>query len=79
MPKYDYECRNCLHQFELEQSMKDDPATECPACHENTARRIISGAGIVFKGAGFYVNDSKNNTACTKPECQKGQCQGSAS
>ncbi len=78
MPKYDYECRSCHHQFELEQSMKDDPISECPACHQNTARRIINNAGIVFKGSGFYVND-KNNAACSKPECQSGQCQGSSS
>lgn len=81
MPKYDYECRSCRHKFELEQSMKDDPITECPACHEDTARRVISGAGIVFKGSGFYVND-KNlalTPTCNKPECQGGQCQGSSS
>lgn len=79
MPKYDYECRSCHHQFELEQSMKDDPISKCPTCHQNTVHRIINGAGIVFKGSGFYITDKNNNSTCGKPECQGGQCQGSSS
>ena len=70
MPIYQYECRSCQHAFELQQSMKDDAISECPECHKNDARRIITGAGIVFKGTGFYVNDKNTTPTCTKPGCQ---------
>ncbi|MDX9755297.1 MAG: zinc ribbon domain-containing protein [bacterium] len=63
MPTYDYVCDNCGHEFELFQSMKDDPIQECPECHEKAVRRLIgSGAGIIFKGSGFYETDYKRKS-----------------
>ena len=65
MPLYDYKCKQCGHIFEVQQSMKDEPLKKCPKC-AGEIHRLISAAGIVFKGSGFHVNDygrpkTKNN------------------
>lgn len=60
MPTYEYECDGCGHEFELFQSMKDDPIKTCPECKKKKVRRLLgSGAGIIFKGSGFYETDYK--------------------
>ncbi len=56
MPRYDYECQNCQHVFEVKQSFSSEPVATCPKC-ENSAQRMIRAVPIVFKGSGFYVND----------------------
>ena len=56
LPRYDYECRNCHHVFEVKQSFSSEPVATCPKCM-NGARRLIHAVPIVFKGSGFYVND----------------------
>lgn len=57
MPIYEYECTN-LHRFEKWQSMKDDPIKECPECGA-ALRKIFHPAGIIFKGSGWYITDSR--------------------
>jgi putative FmdB family regulatory protein len=60
MPTYEYLCHNtsCHHEFETFQSMKDDALVQCPACSKPTLKRKIGlGAGIIFKGSGFYETD----------------------
>jgi putative FmdB family regulatory protein len=60
MPTYEYACRKCDHQFEVFQSIKDDPLSQCPSCGDEALRRLIgTGAGIIFKGSGFYETDYK--------------------
>jgi putative FmdB family regulatory protein len=59
MPTYDYQCKNCGYQFEAFQAMSEDPLKECPECQGSVKRLIGGGAGLIFKGAGFYINDSK--------------------
>ncbi len=59
MPTYDYECLNG-HAFEYLQSITATPLTECPTCGADVRRLIGGGTGIIFKGSGFYVTDSKN-------------------
>lgn len=62
MPTYEYECRDCLHQFELFQSITAKPITRCPKCKKNKLRRLIGrGAGIIFKGSGFYQTDYRSD------------------
>ena len=56
MPRYDYLCPNCQHQFEIKQSFSSEPVATCPKC-QNEARRVFHSVPIVFKGSGFYVND----------------------
>lgn len=64
MPTYDYECTSCGYSFDAFQKMSDAPLEVCPSCEETTLRRLINGgAGIIFKGSGFYVNDSKKEAA----------------
>ena len=55
MPTYEYACSACKHEWEFEQSIKDDPIKKCPACRKQTARRQISrGTGFILKGSGWY-------------------------
>lgn len=63
MPTYVYRCDDCSHQFELFQRMSDDPIDTCPKC-QSKVRRVIHPVGVVFKGSGWYINDSraKNST-----------------
>ena len=69
MPTYDYECTTCRHTFETFQSMKADPLTDCPSCGASDLRRVISGGtGVIFKGSGFYVNDSRGSSKTTGSE-----------
>lgn len=61
MPTYDYACTECGHEFEAFQSMNDQPLTTCPACKQpKLKRKIGGGAGLIFKGTGFYITDYKN-------------------
>lgn len=63
MPTYEYACDSCGHQFETFQSMKDDALTVCPQCEKPALRRLIfGGTGVIFKGSGFYVTDSKKSS-----------------
>ena len=57
MPHYDYACTECSHTFERYQKMTDDPLTVCPECGGIAERKIGRGAGIIFKGAGFFATD----------------------
>ena len=62
MPTYEYVCNGCGHEFEQFQSMKDDSLKKCPECKKDKLKRKIgTGAGIIFKGTGFYCTDFKNN------------------
>jgi putative FmdB family regulatory protein len=62
MPTYEYECKACKHEFEIFQSMKDDALKKCPECGRNKLVRLIgTGAGIIFKGSGFYETDYRSS------------------
>ena len=65
MPTYDYECSNG-HQFEYLQSITAEPLSDCITCGGPVRRLIGGGTGIIFKGSGFYVNDSKNGKHASK-------------
>lgn len=64
MPTYEYECTNCGHQFETVQSMKDPHLTDCPQaeCAGPIKRKIGRGAGLIFKGTGFYITDYRSDS-----------------
>ena len=63
MPTYDYICDACNHEFEAFESIKADPQTVCPTCHEAKLRRKIGpGAAILFKGSGFYQTDYRSES-----------------
>ncbi|MFA6355844.1 MAG: FmdB family zinc ribbon protein [Candidatus Omnitrophota bacterium] len=69
MPHYDYECQKCKHVFEIYQSMTAEHLTKCPKCKGPLKRLIGGGAGIIFKGSGFYETDYKRKSQA-KP-CEK--------
>jgi putative FmdB family regulatory protein len=62
MPTYEYECDHCNHCFERFQSMNDEPVKRCPKCRHNVRRLVGTGAGIIFKGSGFYQTDYRSDS-----------------
>ena len=61
MPTYEYTCEACGHGFEKFQPMSAEPVKKCPACGKNKAKRLIgTGAGLIFKGSGFYITDYRD-------------------
>lgn len=62
MPTYEYACPDCGNHFETFQSMKAEPLKKCPKCGKNHLKRLLgTGAGLIFKGSGFYITDYKKN------------------
>jgi len=78
MPTYEYKCTACGHTFEAFQSITEEPVRICPACGKPDVQRLISaGAGLLFKGSGFYITDhrsesyqkaAKKDTNSSKPD-----------
>jgi len=63
MPTYEYVCAKCGHEMEAFQSMKDEPLKVCPACKKKALKRQVGGgAGLIFKGTGFYITDYKKKS-----------------
>jgi putative FmdB family regulatory protein len=63
MPTYDYVCKSCDHEWELFQSITAKPIRKCPECGKLKAQRLIgAGAGIIFKGSGFYQTDYRSDS-----------------
>ena len=60
MPTYQYACTECGHSFEQFQSFSEDALTVCPVC-EGKLRKLFNAVGVVFKGSGFYRNDSRSD------------------
>ncbi|WP_448337788.1 FmdB family zinc ribbon protein [Chloroflexus aurantiacus] len=63
MPTYVYACDACGKQFEQFQSFKDEPLTVCHCGQAGRVRRVIQPAGIVFKGSGWYITDSRGSSS----------------
>jgi len=59
MPTYEYQCTRCSHVFEEFKPISAPPRERCPECRGKVERLISGGLGMVFKGSGFYVNDSR--------------------
>jgi putative FmdB family regulatory protein len=78
MPIYDYACENCGHRFEARQSFSDDPLTICPEC-QGHIRRVIHASGIIFKGSGWYVTDSRDAKSAAVPAVDSSSSDSSSS
>ena len=84
MPTYEYVCKSCGHLFEIVQSMRDEPLTECPECG-GELRKVFAPPAIAFKGSGFYATDhgkksKPSETSEKKPAREKkGSSSGSGS
>ncbi|MEU0257352.1 FmdB family zinc ribbon protein [Streptomyces sp. NPDC006184] len=66
MPTYQYQCTECGEGLEAVQKFTDDALTECPEC-QGRLKKVFSAVGIVFKGSGFYRNDSRGSTSSSAP------------
>ena len=62
MPTYEYQCKKCGNNFELYQLMTEEPVKTCPKCDGEVERLIGSGAGVIFKGSGFYSTDYRSES-----------------
>ncbi|MGW1745847.1 FmdB family zinc ribbon protein [Streptomyces sp. NPDC002092] len=66
MPTYQYQCTECGEGLEAVQKFTDDALTECPNCG-GRLKKVFSAVGIVFKGSGFYRNDSRGSSSSSSP------------
>ncbi|MBI3317906.1 MAG: zinc ribbon domain-containing protein [Candidatus Omnitrophica bacterium] len=61
MPTYEYQCSSCRHRFERFQPITAKSTSRCPRCKGRAKRLISSGAGLLFKGSGFYITDYRSS------------------
>lgn len=79
MPTYEYRCPACGNDFELFQKMSDEPVATCPKCGTQAPRRLSAGAGLVFKGSGFYITDYQRGASYKKAASSEGGGSSSSS
>jgi len=73
MPTYDYKCEQCGHEFEQFQNITANPLRKCPECGKMALKRLIgTGAGIIFKGSGFYETDYRSESYKKAAQKDKG-------
>jgi putative FmdB family regulatory protein len=65
VPKYQYQCKDCGEALEVQQSFTDDALTVCPNCGGDL-RKVFNAVGVVFKGSGFYRNDSRSASSSSE-------------
>jgi putative FmdB family regulatory protein len=78
MPTYEYRCSACAYSFEEFQSITADPFQICPQCGKTTLRRVLGGAGMIFKGSGFYLTDYKKGGDSSSAKSPKGSAEGAS-
>ncbi|MFD0315559.1 FmdB family zinc ribbon protein [Streptomyces flavalbus] len=78
MPTYQYQCTECGEGLEAVQKFTDDALTECPNCG-GRLKKVFSAVGIVFKGSGFYRNDSRGSSSSSSPAASKSSSGSSSS
>ncbi|MER7949116.1 FmdB family zinc ribbon protein [Streptomyces sp. NPDC096079] len=78
MPTYQYQCTECGEGLEAVQKFTDDALTECPSC-KGRLKKVFSAVGIVFKGSGFYRNDSRGSSSSSSPAASKSTTSTSSS
>ncbi len=72
MPTYQYMCESCGHEFEQFQSITAKSLRKCPGCGKNKLKRLIgAGAGVIFKGSGFYETDYRSESYKKAKESEK--------
>ena len=77
MPTYEYECTACGHRFERVQSITAKPVCSCPSCKRTAKRLISAGAGLLFKGSGFYATDYRSAGYAKQKKDESKPCGGS--
>lgn len=80
MPTYDYSCDACNHEFEVFEPISAEPQKKCPKCKKNKLRRLFgAGAGLIFKGSGFYQTDYRSESYKKAAEAEKPQTESAKS
>ncbi len=72
MPTYDYQCTKCRHRFEVFHGIKDEKPRRCPRCRARARRVPAGGAGLLFKGSGFYITDYRSSSYREKARQESG-------
>jgi putative FmdB family regulatory protein len=78
VPTYQYQCTECGEGLEAVQKFTDDALTECPSC-KGRLKKVFSAVGIVFKGSGFYRNDSRGSSSSSSPAAKSSSPSSSGS
>jgi putative FmdB family regulatory protein len=81
VPKYQYQCKDCGEALEVQQSFTEDALTVCPNCGGDL-RKVFNAVGVVFKGSGFYRNDSRSSSSSSdtaKPAAKESSTSSSSS
>ncbi|MFF8440673.1 FmdB family zinc ribbon protein [Streptomyces californicus] len=78
MPTYQYQCTECGEGLEAVQKFTDDALTVCPSC-DGRLKKVFSAVGIVFKGSGFYRNDSRGSSSSSTPASSSSKSSDSSS
>jgi len=79
MPTYDYRCTKCKHTFEVFHGINDETSRRCPRCKAKARRVPSGGAGLLFKGSGFYITDYRSSSYKEKAKQERSSESGSAS
>ena len=76
MPTYQYRCAACKHEFDELQSIKEEPLTKCPKCKKKKLNRLMgTGAGLIFKGSGFYITDYRSESYKSAAKAEAGHAE----
>ena len=67
MPVYEYECKSCNSRFDKVQPFTAEPLTECEVCGKGPVRRVFQPVGVIFKGSGWYITDSRKSESASTP------------
>jgi putative FmdB family regulatory protein len=79
MPTYEYVCDTCGYEFERFQRISEPPAKRCPKCRAGVRRKIGTGAGLLFKGSGFYITDYRSESYRKAAKAESGGSSSSGS
>lgn len=77
MPTYQYRCKDCGHDFEIQQSFSDDALETCPECR-GALKKVYGNVGISFKGSGFYKNDARSSSTTSSTKTSSGDSSSSS-
>ncbi len=78
MPTYEYRCKSCDHEMEVQQAFSDDPLDTCPEC-QGPLKKVYGNVGIAFKGSGFYKNDARKSSTTSGSSSSAKSDSGSSS
>lgn len=79
MPVYEYECKSCGKRFDKMQPFTAEPLTECVNCGQGPIRRVFQPVGVIFKGSGWYITDSRKSESASSGKKSSGEESGDKS